>query len=484
MKQKFVSNLVLLLLLNLIIKPFYILGIDAGVQNAVGAKDYGLYFALFNLSFLLNILSDLGITNFNNRNIAQHRQLLDKHFSKLVSLRMVLIIFYVAITAIVGMTLGYSKPTMILLGWILVNQSLASFLLYLRSNLAGLHLFKQDSIISVLDRFLLILFCGYALWIRSSTEPFKIEWFVWFQGISYAIAIIVAFIMVRSQVKEWKFEFSRIFSLSILKQSLPYALLVLLMGLYHRMDSVMLERMLPEGSIASGIYAQGFRFLDALNNFSFLFAVLLFPIFARMLKKKMDINGVLLVASKILFSGIIIISFTAYLYGFELMSWRYDENLLEASKTFMVLISSALFFGVVLIFGTLLTADGKLKALNYIAISGVVINFILNYVLIPKHQAYGSAVATLITQGITALAHLLLAKKVYKLPINWVVIGKLIFLSLFLVGFTYFSRDMHYMWMIKALTLVILSSLLAITIGLINISGLWELIKSKQTEDN
>jgi len=449
MKQKFVRNLLFLVLLNLIIKPFYILGIDAGVQNAVGAQEYGLYFALFNLSFLLNIFSDLGI---------------------------------IALCA--GLVLGYSERIMILLAWILLNQSMASFLLYLRSNLAGLHLFKQDSIISVLDRFLLIIFCGYALWFRSSGETFKIEWFIWLQTMAYAITVITAFIMVRLQVQKWRFEFSKVFSLTILKKSLPYALLVLLMGLYHRMDSIMLERMLPDGDAASGIYAQGFRFLDALNNFSFLFAILLFPIFSRMLKKKMDITPVLLVASKLLLSGVVIISLTAYIHSLDLMTWRYDENVTEAAKTFMVLISSAFFFAIVLIYGTLLTADGKLKELNYIALSGVVMNFILNFLLIPKYQAYGSAIATLITQGITALAHLILAKRFFNLTINWSVILKLIVLSCFIYGFGYFSSGMDYIWIAKAITTGFLALMLAIAIGLISLPSIMNLIKSKESNED
>jgi O-antigen/teichoic acid export membrane protein len=47
----------------------------------------------------------------------------------------------------------------------------------------------------------------------------------------------------------------------ILKKSAPFALLVLMMTFYYRIDSVMLERMLPNGSEQSGIYAMGFRFL-------------------------------------------------------------------------------------------------------------------------------------------------------------------------------------------------------------------------------
>ena len=95
MQKTFLSNLILIVVLNLLIKPFYILGIDAEVQNRVGAEIYGNYFALLNFSFLLNILLDFGITNFNSRNIAQNPQLVSKHFGKLLSIRFTLFFIYV-----------------------------------------------------------------------------------------------------------------------------------------------------------------------------------------------------------------------------------------------------------------------------------------------------------------------------------------------------------------------------------------------------
>ena len=41
MKKKFIWNLLLVLILNLLIKPFYILGIDAEIINRVGPSVYG-----------------------------------------------------------------------------------------------------------------------------------------------------------------------------------------------------------------------------------------------------------------------------------------------------------------------------------------------------------------------------------------------------------------------------------------------------------
>jgi len=135
MQRKFLTNLILLLTLNLLIKPFWILGIDRSVQNIVGAADYGFYFAIFNFSFLFNILLDFGITNFNNKNIAQNNHLLNKHFSSIVILKLLLAVIYTVVTFTFGIIIGYNSHQLSMLGWMAFNQFLISFVLYLRSNI-------------------------------------------------------------------------------------------------------------------------------------------------------------------------------------------------------------------------------------------------------------------------------------------------------------------------------------------------------------
>ena len=111
MQKKFISNLALVLLLNLLIKPFYILGIDAEILKQVELNQpgsYGMYFSILGLTFIGNIFLDLGIINFNTRNIAQHQQLLSKHFSGIFTIRLLLALVYLAILFIVGFCIGYT----------------------------------------------------------------------------------------------------------------------------------------------------------------------------------------------------------------------------------------------------------------------------------------------------------------------------------------------------------------------------------------
>ena len=96
-------------MLNLLIKPLAIFGIDASVQNRVGASAYGLYFSLLNLSFLFNILLDVGINNYTTKNIAQYPHLVGRYWGKIMSFRLILFFLYAALTLIMALIFGYDS---------------------------------------------------------------------------------------------------------------------------------------------------------------------------------------------------------------------------------------------------------------------------------------------------------------------------------------------------------------------------------------
>jgi O-antigen/teichoic acid export membrane protein len=438
MQRKFLTNLGLLLFLNLLIKPIWIFGIDLTVQRSVGVGEYGFYFVILNFSFLFNIILDLGITNFNNRNIAQHNHLLNKHFSGILVLKLLLGLTYVVIAFIVALILRYNADQFRLLGWLALNQFLLSFILYLRSNISGFMMFKTDSILSVLDRLLMILFCGMLLWGHVTSSAFRIEWFVYSQTAAYSITAALAFLIVVKKAHFRKLNWNWPFFLMIMKQSMPFALLVLLMTFYNRLDPVMLEYLLPKqiGNEQVGIYASGFRLLDAANMIAYLFGVLLVPIFSKMIKKRQPIEHMLKLSFTLIITLAIIVGFGLLFYSHELMDLLYDTHIEASTNVFRLLIPGFIAVSTTYIFGTLLTANGNLKQLNIIAFLGLVINLILNYLLIPRLMASGSAISSLVTQFTMAFLQVLMVQVIFKFKINF---RYLLTLLIFLFGVITFN---------------------------------------------
>ena len=477
MQKKFIQNLALLLALNLLIKPFWILGIDREVQRVVGTEAYGMYFAIFNFSFLLNILLDFGITNFNNKNIAQNNQLINKHFSSIVVLKLLLGLVFMVSTLSVGFILGYSNYQLYLIGVMGFNQFLAFMIMYLRSNLAGLHLFKLDSLISVLDRSLMIIFCSILLWVKPFEGEFQIEWFIYTQTLSYFLTTFITFLLVVKKASFVKLKWNLPFFVLILKKSFPFAILVLLMTFYNRVDGVMLERILPNGAEQSGVYAAAYRLLDSANMISFLFAGLLLPIFSRMLKFKESVEQLIKLSFSILITPALVIVIGCIFYSYDIINLLYKEHIEESAMVFSLLMGCFVAISLTYIFGTLLTANGNLKQLNIMAAAGMIFNISLNFIIIPQYEAVGAAISSLLTQFLAAFAQIIIAQRVFKFKINYRLIGQVLVFIPFCITVAYFSQYFTASWILNLFLFGSGSILFAFIIGLLNVKGMYRVLK-------
>ncbi len=487
MQRRFLLNLALLVVLNLLVKPFYILGIDAGVQDAVGATTYGTYAALLSLSFLLSIVLDMGITNQNTRHIAQHTMLMGKTVGGVLGIRFVLVVLYALCTLATGLVLGFGAEQMTILGWLIVNQALVATINFLRSNIAGAQRFKQDSLLSVLDRVLLIGMVGWALWGRTSHVPFRIEWFVWAQTVAYGLTLIVAYAMVHRLAGGVRLRWQPAYAWVVVRQSFPYALLILLMTFYYRIDTLMLERMLPDGPLQAGIYAQAFRFFEAFNMLGYLMAGLLLPMFSRILgardtETRIGLTPLVHLATRLVLTGTVAIAAFGVVNAREVMDLRYTDHTAQSAPVFALLISCFVAVCATYVFGTLLTAGGRLRQLNWMAAAGALLNVAINLVLIPRMQAEGAAWASLITQVFTALAQIILVGHLYGVSIPGVLWVRTVVYAVactgLAVGLTFTGFSLLAQLVLFAAAVLVL----AYTVGLVNARVLTEALELRVAE--
>ena len=483
MEKKLLSGLFWVLLLNLLIKPFWFLGIEVGVQNAVGAEQYGFYFGIFNLAYIFNILLDLGITNFNTRNIAQHPHLISKHFPYLLSIKLLLLALYMVVTFSTGLLLGYHSRQFYLLAFLSFNQFLNSFILYLRSNFEGLLLFKWDSVISILDRVIMIAICGALLWLPQH-PAFKIEYFVYAQTAAYLLTALMALTVLVSKTGFVRLRFSRPFTLAILKQSLPFALLVLLMASYNRLDPILLQKLSPAGlgDYNAGIYASAFRLLDVLTMVTYLVSVPLLPIYARLTKSP---TAELASTTRIVTSLMLVYSITAAItlasMDTQLMELLYTDHIDESATVFSILVYGIIPISMTYVFGTLLTAAGRLRQLNTFALCTLAINILINVFCIPRWGALGSAWASLVAQSFMAITQLWAAMKIFHLRPSWGYILKIVFFTLSITSCTLLTPSDHAWWL--RLTIVgIVALVLAVLLKLIDINELKTIINNQEQQ--
>lgn len=475
MQKKFISNLVLMVLLNLLIKPISIFGIDAAVQNRVGAEEYGIYFSLLNFSFLFNILLDLGINNFTTKSVAQYPNAAIKYFGKVFTFRMLLFIVYAAVSYAIAFLLNWNARELTLLSFLVFNQFLVVLIAYVRSHLGGMMLFKTEAIVGVLDRALLIVFCGILLYGPYRSDHFEIEWFIYLQTVCYGLTLIIGLIILTSRIGLPKLQYKPVFSYAIIRQSFPYALLILLMMIYTRLDSVMIERIHINGKSEAGFYAQGIRLINALFLFAMLFSNLLFPMFSKMLKNGEAVVDLLGTSAKLLIGGSIGLAILTLFNSEYILNLIYVGNIEESSLPFVLLMFSFIGTCSSIVYGTLLTAKGDMKFLNYAAALGIVINISMNAYLIPEYGAYGAAIATLITQGTVSLAQFIYSVQFLNLKIfNLKAILFVSYSAISFIIFYYFRMDSY----TNALLLFSVIPVLMAIFGLIDLRQIKTLVKN------
>lgn len=249
-----------------------------------------------------------------------------------------------------------------------------------------------------------------------------------------------------------------------LKQMGWYVAMGLAMSAFTRLDVQMLQWFTTDvakdpsfhgaipataGFTENGLYAKGFRLLDAALIFSSMLSVQLLPMFSRKYAIKESLQDLVWLSFRIVLVVGMIAVFVAYFYGKDLMQLFYHLQFdAEAHNVGM------LFFGFMLafmamssvhVFGTLLTAMGEVKWLTGLAFISLILNILVNFLQIPQLGAFGAVEACISTQWFFAIACIWRANKRKGFDWTWkqwefLIFTILIFASVFTVmklGFPY-----------------------------------------------
>ncbi len=470
MKREFLINIGFLLLVNILIKPVYIFFIDSRAQDILGHHIYGQYFALFNLAYILSIFTDLGIQNYNSRIIAQNKELLSSYLANILFFKIFLSMIAFVVGIGITLLLGYQKQAILIFCLILINQFLMSFILYLRSNISASGKYRWDSIISVIDKLLLIIILGVMLY-TSIYNSFNIYYYILSQTAVFASVLLVVLIVNFKLAQNFSLNISKKFIGEILRSSLPYSYVIIMMAVYMRIDGFLLERILPS-PYQAGVYAAAYRIFEAFNNLGYLFAVLLLPMFASLLSNKKKLVHLISISHNLLLILSATASIVTILFSKEIMNFIYPVGYNELYSKVLILLMIS-FFSVCMnyIYGTFLTAAGKVNLINKTVLIAVLINVSLNLILIPYHGAEGAALTSIITQYfVLSVQYYLTIKYLQTGFVYKIFVSRLLFIVI-LLGLGILLRNISEIsWYVSAIVTGLISLSLAYVGKLIKFS--------------
>lgn len=447
MKREFIINIILLLLVNFLIKPVYIFGIDARVQHLVGTESYGTYFAYFNFVFLFQFINDPGLQNWNAQHVPKNRETVGLYFNSLLKIKLIFGLLFTIIALVASFGMGYTDQKIIL--FLCLNMFLSTLFIFLRGTIAGMGYYRVDSLLSVCDKVLMILIIGYFVWLSSHQHQFDISTFIYGQGIAYFLSCIIALLFLFSKLDIRSHKLTLEYIKDVVKWSSPYILVLILMTSYNRLDGVMLGKMLDDNNFQAGVYATAFRFYDAANMIGYLFAALLLPMFAANIHDLEILKNLKEIGLRYVVISAVLIIISILFYGKDMLTMLFDNITEEFVMVLYILMLSYFMVAIAYIFGTLLVAAGKIKKLNIVFGIGLLTNIILNLLLIPKYQAIGAAAATLATQTLVLVGQVLLVKselniankaEEYVKPFLFIILSIIVFYTcshLFLLNWIY-----------------------------------------------
>jgi len=438
--SKFYSSLGLLIILNVIIKPLWIFGIDRQVQNNVSTEVYGTYFSLLNFSIVFSFLLDWGVTTFFNRQLAANNENFIDKAGSFLFIKLLFALIYAAIVFAVAYITGIRQWP--ILAGVIAIQVLISLFVFVRSIVTAQQWFGTEAWLSVLDKGLMILLCGSFIYFPSLWGGITLERFLQAQIACTLLAITVVLIILIKRGIKLSFGKS-LPGRQILQSAFPFAILVLLMSVHYRLDGFLLERIHTNGAFEAGLYAGAYRLLDASNMAGYLLASFLLPFIARQWSRGNNIDGAILNSRHLLLLFSLFIACTTVFLAPWMQQILYHNNDKAGIEILQLCLPALVGYSLVQVYGTVMTATGQVVPFCYITLFAVALNIVLNLLLIPGYGAKGCCIAALISQAFCGITAMIYVQRKSGINIHLRSLLMYIFIGVILCGFYYWCRDFN-----------------------------------------
>lgn len=416
--KKFLSNIGLVVLLNLLIKPIWVLT-EMEVQDVVGHDAWGMYAAALSFGFLFLTLADLGINYYAIKFLASEPEQLREVFPQLISVKFLLLLVYPLLMYGAGAALGYEREQLHLLWLLCLVQAGAQFMEFFRANFRAMQRFRLDAWLSVLDRLLLLGLVGLLF-----ATTLSIETFVYARLAAIALTVLI-FYGLLTRLYGWlrpRFRWKLVRGL--IRLSLPFAAMTMLSSIHDKVDQVMLERL--AGDLPTGLYAAAYRWLDAFSMYLWIVLPIFFARFAFLMHDRQQQQRLFHLGQLITGLPLTFICVFGFFFGEKLL-FLYDRSTPEELSIILsclqALFVALLINGNLAVFGTLLTATGHERFVNWLMGFSIALNVLLNFLLIPSYGAVACAWSTvgsfiLMGVGYVGYVHLRLAVAVPWRPLT------------------------------------------------------------------
>ena len=451
-----------MVLLNLLVKPGWVV-VENLVQDQLGHATFGLITAMSSLAIIVAVVADLGLTHLSVQRLAAEPRFMDEHFPTILPLRAWLNAAALVATLALGVMLGYRGTALVVLAAVALSLLLAQYGQFLRGTLQASQRFNTDAVLSVLEKALLLGLVLACLPIGLTLSRYV--------GARLVAAAFTAALLYGLMVRFFgrvRYRFRWAQARHLLRESLPFAFIVVLYGINERVDMVMLERLASPKE--AGYYAGAYRWADAVMMYVWTVLPLFFAKFAA----SSDDYGVqrnLLWFGQRVVTVPLLLAVAFVLFRGELLFWQFKSST-PAEVARMAWCARILFINVLVhaffaIYATLLNSTGFVRQVSRLVMLSVMLNVGLNLFTLGAFGAQAAAWNTLICAAVVSAGYVGLVWRAARVAVPWRLLGRLMAAFSGLCGAWYGLRTYaNFNWLVEtiATTLIFGGLLVALRI--------------------
>ena len=387
------------------------------IARYLGNDGFGTYSLVFAFLYIFDSLADLGLYSLLVREISKSDVDEKKVVSNIFTIRIVALLVFIGIAAIVVWFFPYSievKIGTLIAGASFLFLSMGQVLMgifqkYLRTDKSAL----ADVVARIVQLLLVIICVKIGVGFYAVISVLVVTGFI-----NFLLLIIFA----RKYIK-FSLEFDFPYWKQIIRTTFPIAVSLVFTLVYFKIDSVflslpMINRYSPNLMFDVGIYGIAYKILEGLIFFPAMFVGLIMPLLSN--SAFIDNERFKKVFQKTL--DILVIFIVPLLIGLSMLSLPIvvlvgGNNFIASAPILNIL---ALAVGLIFLgnlFGSSIIALNKQKTCAWIYFMGMIFNVVTNLIFIPKYRYIGAALTTTATELLVTVAMIILIyKTIHYLP--------------------------------------------------------------------
>ena len=377
----------------------------------LGPENLGKYYFAISFTTIFSIIMDFGLASVITREVAKKNLGAQELLSTVLSIKLPLTLFDLAIIFTAAQIAGYGQEIKILIGLAALGAAMDSFTVNFYGVIRGFHNLFFESISSVI--FQLIVMIGGLFFIHYG---FSLPFVFCSLTMASAFNLIYSSTVIRKKLKiRIKLHFDKELIKKILLIAIPVGIFAVFQRVYTYLDSVLLQHF--AGNAYVGYYQISFKIIFALQFLPGAFIASLYPAMSRYWVS----NRQQLAASfekAVIYLAIISLPISAGVFALaDKIILIFKSGYAEAIGPMQITILALLFIFINFPIGALLNACDRQKnnTINMIIIT--VVSVILNFLLIPHYKAIGASITVLATNFLMTGLGFFWAKKIVKIDL-------------------------------------------------------------------